>query len=72
MKHLLLKELLFLKKDKTTKEIFIPHSKSLDNVRLYGTWITDHLLIPVHINVPLNGRYAYIISRGKNHIGENK
>ena len=72
MKHLLLQELLFLKTDIKSEEIFMPHSKSWYDVRLYGTWITDHLIIPVHINIALNGWYAYIISRGKNHIGENK
>ena len=65
MKHLVLQKLLFLKTNKTTEEIFMTHSKSWDVVWLYGTWITDHLKIPVHINVALNGWYVYIISRGK-------
>ena len=37
MKHLVLQEFLFLKTDKTTEEIFMPHSKSREDARLYGT-----------------------------------
>ena len=50
------KELLFLKKDKTTKEIFSSYSKSReDGKTLWYLNYRDYLKIPVHINFALNG-----------------